>query len=268
MRLLEIGKRLKLIWLGFLVPVLILLSACGGGVSQEEFDAEQARAQELEVQAQALQQRLNRAAAVTEVLDTLTARFEEGASAEGILQVTGLVQASGDPQLLVKWQEIGASVQTGPPPQEAFSAMGAAVQESGIQEVVEKWQEVVAAVEKGGGAAESLEFAALVRDSGDPVLQAALAEFFVAAPREGNPPRALLAEFEALVEASGNTQIQEAFNRLGEPPPEVIEEVRAKLKALGDPSLEALFEAAYESGGEEFDAFFQAMLAAQREALQ
>ena len=44
--------------------------------------------------------------------------------------------------------------------------------------------------------------------------------------------------------------------------------VRAKLKTIGTPSLEALFEAAYESAGEEFDAFLQAMLTARAEALQ
>ena len=74
--------------------------------------------------------------------------------------------------------------------------------------------------------------------------------------------------FEALVEASGNAEIQEAFQRLGEPSPEVIEEVGAKLKSLGDPVLEALFEAAYESAGDELDAFYQGMLSALGETLQ
>ena len=170
MRVLDIRKRFKLSWAVLVVSFLILMSACGNDVSQEEFDAEQARVQGLEVQVQALQQRLDRGAAITEVLDILITSSEEGASAEGILQVTALVQASGDPQLQAKWREIGESIQAGPPSEEALNAMGAAVQESGILQVAEKWQEVVAALQRDEGAAEFLEFAALVQASGDPAL--------------------------------------------------------------------------------------------------
>ena len=222
MRVLDIRKRFKLSRAVFVVSFLILMSACGNDVSQEEFDAEQARVQGLEVQVQALQQRLDRGAAITEVLDTLTASLDEGASAEGILQVTALVQASGDSQLQAKWQEIGESIQASTPSEEGLTAMGAAVQESGILQVAEKWQEVIAALERGEGAAEFLEFAALVQASGDPALQAALVESFEATRGEGNPPWELLREFEALAEASGNVQIREAFERLGEPAPQVV----------------------------------------------
>ena len=110
--------------------------------------------------------------------------------------------------------------------------------------------------------------AALARTSEDLALQAALDKTFEAVRGGGNPPREMLVEFEALLEASGSAELQEAYRRLGEPPPEVIDEVRAKLKTIGAPSLEALFEAAYESAGEEFDAFLQAMLTARAEALQ
>ena len=159
-----------------------------------------------QARAQALQQRLDRAAAITGVLDTLTSSFEEGPSAEGILQVGILVQASGDPQLLAKWIEIGESVGAEPPSEEALTAIGAAVQASGSPQLAEKWQEVLAAVEKGEGAAESLEFAALAQTSGDAALQAALLEFLEAVSGVGEPPWELLREFEALVEASGNTR--------------------------------------------------------------
>lgn len=192
MRVLDIRKRFKPIWLGLLVPFLIFLSGCGNGVSQEEFDAEQKR-----VQVQALQQRLDRGAAITDVLDTLNSGLGGGPSTESILRITPVVHAAGDPQLDAMWEEIG----------EAFSGGGDLLGE-------------------------------------------------------------LLREFVALVEASGNPQILEAFKRLGEPPPEVIEEARLKLQSIGDPSLEALFEAAYESAGDEFDAFVQGMMAALRETLE
>ena len=244
-----------------LVSFLIPLSSCGNGVSQDEFDAVQARAQ-------ALQQRLNRAGAITEVLDTLTNSFEEGPSGEALLQISALIEASGDPQLQAKWEEIGESVGAGPPSEEALTAFGAAVQASDSPQLAEKWQEVVAAVEIGEGAAEFLEFAELATASGDTSLQAALVESFEAVRGLGNPPWQLFREFQALLEASGNAQIEEAYNRLGEPSQEVIEEVRVKLKIIGDPSLESLFEAAYQSAGEELDAFLQAMSAALRETLQ
>ena len=261
MRLLGIGKRFRLIWLVVLVSFLIALSSCGNGVSQDEFDAEQARAQ-------ALQQRLDRAAAITEVLDTLTNSFEEGPSGQAILQISALIQASGDTQLQAKWEEIGESVGAEPPSEEALNAIGAAVQASGSQQLTEKWQEVVAALERDEGAAEILEFAELVTASGDTALQTALVESFEAGRGRGNPPWQLFREFQALVETSGDAQIEEAVNRLGEPSPEVIEDVRVKLKTIGDPSLEALFEASYESLGEEFGAFLQAMSAALSETLQ
>ena len=197
MRILDIRKRFKLIWAVLLVSFPILLFACGSEVSQEEFDAEQAQVQELEVQVQALQKRLDRGATIAGVVDTLTSSLAGGPSPEAIQQLTALVHASGDSKLYAKWEEIGESVSGGE-----------------------------------------------------------------------DPPWELFREFEALVEASGNGQISEALERLGEPPPEVIEEVRAKLKTIGDPSLEALFEAAYASAGEELDAFLQGMFAALSETLQ
>ena len=248
----------------------ILLTSCGSGVSEEEFEAEQTRAQQLQAEVQALQQRLDRGAAIIGVLDTLTSSFEKGPSTQAILEMTALILASGSPEMQAKWVEISESVQASsdPPPQEAFNVMGAAVVGSGNPEVAQKWPDVVAAVQGDGGGELFLEFATLVQASGDLALQGALAEFFEAVPEQGQLPWQLIEEFEALAEASGNEQIEEAFRRLGEPSPEVINEARVKLSAIGDPSLEALFEAAYESAGEEFDAFYQGMLAALRETLQ
>ena len=93
-----------------LVPLLILLSACGNGVSHEEFDAEQARVQGQEVQVQALQQRLDKAATITEVLDTLTSSFEEGPSGDSILQVTALLHTASESELHDKWHELADSL--------------------------------------------------------------------------------------------------------------------------------------------------------------
>ena len=268
MRVLEIGNLFKLIWWGLLVSIIVLLSGCGNGVSQEEFDAEQARVQELEVQVQDLQQQQDKGETIADVLETLTRSLGAGPSAEAILQVTALVHASGDPQLDAKWEEIGDAVSGGPPSQEALNAMGAAVEISGNLQLAEKWQAAVAALQQGEGTAEFLAFADLIQASGNPALQAALLELSEAVPRGEDPPWELFREFQALVDASGNAELKEAFRRLGEPPPEVIEEIRVKLITIGDPSLEALFEAAYESAGEELDALRLGMLAALRETLQ
>ena len=71
MRLLHGRIRSKLTWFATLLALPFLLAACGGGVSQEEFDAvqadlqvAQARVQSLEAQAAGLQQRLDRGAAI------------------------------------------------------------------------------------------------------------------------------------------------------------------------------------------------------------
>ena len=254
MRVLDFRKRFKLIWLVLLASFLILLFACGNGVSQEEFDAEQARAQELEVRVQALQQRLNRVAAITEVLDSLTSSFEEGTSGESLLQFSVLVHATGGTEYHAKWHEVVESMGSEPPSPETLNAITAAVRASGNLQLAEKWREVVASVQREGGAAVFLEFAALARTSGDPAVQALLLESFEAVRGEGNASPKLVREFEALLEASGNAQVQEDYKRLGDPQPEVTEEVREervrmKLQTIGDPSLGALFEAAYESAG-------------------
>ena len=94
---------------------------------------------------------------------------------------------------------------------------------------------MVAAVLGNERGALFLDFAAPVQASGNPGLQAALAEFFEAVTEGRHAPRQLLEEFQALVESSGNTAIEEASKGLDEPSPQIIEEVRAKLKAIGDP---------------------------------
>jgi len=119
--------RSKLTCLATLLAIPILLAACGGGLSQEEFDAvqgdlqaAQARVQLLETQLQteqaqaaALQQRLDRGAAIQGVLDALARSFEDGdgqPSAEEILEFSAVIQASGTPELQAKWVEIFDSV--------------------------------------------------------------------------------------------------------------------------------------------------------------
>lgn len=274
----------KLTWLATLLALPILLAACGGGVIQEKFDTVQgdletvqSRVQSLEAQATGLQQRLDRAAAILGVLDALVSSSEdeaEGPSAEDFLEFSAVVQASGTPELQAKWVEIIDSLlaNASPIPQEALSPLAAVVQGSGNVQVAEMWQEFLAAGGEGGAA--FLELAALIQVSGDPALQGLVLEIVGATLIKGEPPPGLFVEFSALVLASGNLEIQEAFGRLGGTspeglPPELLEEIRAKLQALGDPKLEALFEAVSESpGGETLDAFFNGLLNGLRETLK
>ena len=205
-------------------------------------------------------------------MDTLISFEDEGAgpSAEDILELSAVIQASGTPELQAKWVEIFDSLlaSAGPIPQEALNQVAAVVQASGNMQVAEKWQEFLAAAGGEGGAA-FLELGALVQASGDPALQGLLFGIVEATLVTGEPPGELFGEFSALVLASGNVEIQEAFGRLGGPSPELLEEIGAKLQALGDPNLEALFEAASESSsGEGFHAFFEGLYDGLRETLK
>ena len=175
MRLLYGRIRAKLTWLATLLALPILLTACGNGVSQEEFDAVQGDLQAAQAQAAVLQQRLDRGAAIQEVSDIIFSSPEEGGGppAENILEFTAVIQASGDPALQAKWVEIVDSVlaSSGPPLQEAVSQGAAVVQASGNVQVAEKWEEFRAAAAGEGGAA-FLELYTLIQASGDPALQA------------------------------------------------------------------------------------------------
>ena len=283
MRLLYGRIHSKLTWLATLLALPILLAACGGGVIQEKFDAVQVEFQEaqervrsLEAQATGLQQRLNRAAAILGVLEILVSSSEDGGpSADDFLEFSNVIQASGTPELQSKWVEIIDSLLTGagPIPQEALSQLAAVVQASGNVQIAEKWQEFQAAPSGEGGAA-FVELATLIQASGDPAFQGLLLEFVGTTLVIVEPPTELFVQFSALVLASGNVDIQEAFGQLGGPtpeglPPELFEEIGAKLQALGDPNLETLFEAVSKSpGAETFDAFFEGLLDGLRETLK
>ena len=257
----------KSTWLATLLALPILLAACGGGVSQEEFDAAQA-------QAAALQQRLDRGAAIQVVLDILLGSFgdEDGApSAEDFLEFSAVIQASGTPELQAKWLEIIDSVlaSAGPIPQEVVSQVADAVEASGNAQVAEKWQEFLAVAATGEGGAAFLELGALTQASGDPALQGLLLEIIEATLAKGEPPGELFGEFNASVLASANVELRDAFGRFSGPPPELLEEIGAKLQALEDPNLDALFEAVSQSPSPEtFDAFFEGLLAGLRETLK
>ncbi len=274
MRLSMARMRAKLTWLATLLALPILLTACGSGVSQEEFDSVQGDLQAAQAQAAALQQRLDRGADIGEVLDILTSSFEEeggGPSAEDILGLTAVIQASGAPALQANWVEIIDSVlaSAGPPPQEALSQTAAAVQASGNVQAAEKWEEFLAATARGEGGAVFLELGALIQASADPALQAWLVGAVEATLVQGEPSDQLSGELYALVQALGNVEIQEAFQKLSGPPPELLEEVGAKLQALGDPNLQALFEATSQSpSGETFGAFFEGLADGLRETLK
>ena len=253
MTTLERKKRAMLTWLAPLAALPILLAACGGGVTDEEFAkvqgdlrAQQARVQQLESEVAGLDQRLTQGAAIVQVFDAFLGGLQDGSegggpSAEGIREVTSVVQASGDPALQAKWLEIIDSVlqQAGPPPMEAVTGITAVVQATGNVQVGAKLQEFFAALERGEGGEELLKLDALVQASGDPALEAVVLELVGAALHQGGePPHELQEEFEELAAASGNEEIQGAFFALGGPPPEFFEELGAKVKAVGDPSLE------------------------------
>ena len=264
----------KWTWLATLLAIPILLAACAEGVSQEAFDAVQGDLLAAQAQAATLQQRLDRGAAIQVVLDILLGGFEDEdgrPSAEEILEFSTVIQASGTPELQAKWVEILDSVlaSAGPIPREALDQVAEVVQASGNMQVAEKWQEFLAAAARGEGGAVFLELGALTQTSGDPALQGLLLEVVGATLVQGEPPGELFGEFFAQVEASGNVEIQDAFDQLGGVPPELLEEIGAKLQAIGDPNLEALFDAVSQSpSSETFNAFFEGLLEELRETFK
>ena len=278
------GKKVVIFtWLAPLAALTILLAACGGGVSDEEFaavqfdlQAQQAQVQQLEAEVAGLNQRLTQGAATVQVMDAFFGGLQEasgagGPSADDLRKLTALVQATGDPALQSKWVEIVDSVvqQAGPPPPSAVSGLTSAVEASGNQQVAAKLQEFFGALQGGNGGAEFLELNELVHASGDPALQAVIGENVAAVVQAGgSPPDELQEEFEELAKALGLQEVQQAFFGLGGPPPEFFEEIGAKVKAVGDPSLEALVEElASATGGDAIDAFIDGLLAAMNRTL-
>ena len=86
------GKnRCKLIWLAALLSLPILLAGCGGGVSEEGFNSLEAELQAAQGRVQSLEARLDRGAAIQEVLHTMHQRPPWG---EAWLEFIGLIQAS------------------------------------------------------------------------------------------------------------------------------------------------------------------------------
>ena len=259
-----------------MTSAVLMLAACGGGVSEEELEAverdlqsQRARVQDLEAEVAGLQQRLNRGAAIFQVLEAIFAGPEGGEEAdepsgEAIREFAYLVQASGDPVLQAKWVEIIDTVlaKVPPLPPEAVAEIIAAVEASGDGQIGENLQEFLAAWERGEGGAALLELDAQVRDSEDPALGAWLIETFWIAFLRAEPPNELIDEFLVRAETSGNTEVQQALFALGGPPSEFFEEIGAKLKAVGDPSLDALAERVSGSaGGQGFDALFEGLFA-------
>ena len=211
--------------------------------------------------------------AIMEVFDVLTTGFEnlDETSDQDYIELFALVHDSGNFELKAKLVEMIDAVHSemGVPPTEASGRLPDGIKSSSNGQVREKFQEYREARAEGKGAVQFLELVSLAGDSGDPALESLLVRM-VEHLTEVEPSFELIEEFDALVSTlPTGGKIRQAWNDTGVGSfQELIEQVGTKLKAIGDPSLEALWEKAVRSDGdEEFEAFWQGVFAALRKTL-
>lgn len=248
-----------------------MVSDLSGQVSLLETQVEEL--QSAETQAAALQRQLDRGVAIMEVFDVLTTGFEnlDETSDQDYIELFALVHDSGNFELKAKLVEMIDAVHSemGVPPTEASGRLPDGIKSSSNGQVREKFQEYREARAEGKGAVQFLELVSLAGDSGDPALESLLVRM-VEHLTEVEPSFELIEEFDALVSTlPTGGKIRQAWNDTGVGSfQELIEQVGTKLKAIGDPSLEALWEKAVRSDGdEEFEAFWQGVFAALRKTL-
>ena len=168
-----------------------VLAACGGGISADEFEAvksqlqeEQARVGELEAQVQGLEsqtqtalsqaaelrERLDRAAAIKELLDTI---FRRPPRADVVLELATLIRASDQPELQAKLVEVvQAFLNTaGGTVLEALGELATAAQQSGNSALQQKLADVASAALMGEAGTAFVEFGALVQASNEPAVE-------------------------------------------------------------------------------------------------
>ena len=194
----------------------------------------------------------------------LDALRDQSPSAEALIEFVTLVEASDNPQLQAKLADVlEAYLETARSAVLAgLAELVTVVQESGNLAAQEQLAKVATSALTGEAGAAISGFAAFVQASDDSTLEDAVAGLFQNILNAGETPERvgeLFDEVSALVEASGDKQTQDAFDKVNEPAPEFVEEIRAKVKALGGPFLESLFDVEYESGRAELHAYFHGL---------
>lgn len=234
----------------------------------------EARAQQVEVaqtQASALQKRLDRGAAILEVLDIISNNFDDTPpTTRDFLGVVDAIQASESDVLQDTWLKITDSVFAGANPNllSALNDVGSVFRASENLQAGDKWREFEAAVESGKSGATFWELRSSVREYRDPSLAEAFSQVLETMLKEGEPSDELSETFYGLVESSGNADVQQAVHELWGSQFEVYRQLRTKVQAIGDPTLDALYEAARQSQSEEgYESFWHGLQTELRESL-
>ena len=230
--------------------------------------------QGLEADVALLQQRISRAATVSEALELFTNPPEGTVAPDPALiqELTILIQASGDPELQTKWAEIAGAIfaTAGPPPFELVGELARLVQASGDAQIQEKFQEFASGAIRGEVAGPALELATLIRASADQALQAKMQQLVQAVVKDAELPGRLFEEFAALALASGNEEVTATVRQLAALPPEFLTAFETKVRAVGDQSLDAQLEDLFTPGlgAERHAIFLRSLVAAQVAALK
>lgn len=247
--------------LALIALLLVSLTACSSGVSQEEFDAvnaqlenvntqletERARTAELESQvreAGELENRLKRAAHLEAARGLLAGGW--GFSGSQVLAFLAAVQDSGDPELKEGMgdllQGFISNIESLPP--DLIGQTLAAVQGAGDLNVADSVQALLFAVAQGGGGPELLAVAQAVHaadsDPLDQVISSILSEVL------GQQGAAELAQsISDLASTSTDPAVQQTLQDLSEPSGDFIQQVQEHLDAAGIPELRDAFPGDY-----------------------
>lgn len=253
----QTGVNMKqLVLLSASLALSLALTSCGSGISEAQLDSIAAEFEAERDNALVLQGRLQRAAYLETVRETVAGGWDTPGKA--VLEFGAAVQASDDRTLQLALanlvQGFLASADAIPPAM--LGQALAAVQGSGDLEVAEKLQAFVLATASGQGGAELLDAAEAVQASDSAQMKEVIGDILGVLIREQQEEEDLSQALTAQVEASTNPGVKEAFQRLSEPPPEFLQQIESELAAIGDASLEAGFREAYFSAEGDPSAFY------------
>ena len=267
----------------FLLPIILLipllfggLTACSGGVPQEELDAVNALLQEETSKTADLESRLQEAEELqTKLKQAAQLEAARGLLADGwelpgpqVLAFLAAVQDSDDSELRAGMGELLqgyiSGLDTLPP--ELIGQALAAVQGAGDLQVADAVQGLLFGVAQGGGGPELLVVAHAVHVSQSEPLEDVVSS--ILSEVLGEQGSADLAQsISALASTSTDSDVQQALDTLRQPSDDFIRQVEEHLNAAGVAVLQDSFREAYLTPDGDPSEFYDSVVEHLRQAL-